>query len=68
MNITSETKFWVVTIPTQDSTLGDILFECDLKGLRLQFLGGLFDSQIHGIYDEKTANRIAKNLLNYINS
>ena len=32
MNINKNTKFWVVTNPTKDSTLEDILFECDLKG------------------------------------
>ena len=34
-------KFWVVTRPTAVSTLGDILFETDARGLILQALGGL---------------------------
>ncbi len=33
--------FWVVTDPTPDSTLGDILFETTLAGLERQFKGGL---------------------------
>ena len=34
-------KFWVVTRPTPVSTIGDILFETDARGLILQALGGL---------------------------
>ena len=64
MNINKNTKFWVVTNPTKDSTLEDILFECDLKGLRLQFLGGLSDEQIYKIYEDKEyATMIANSLL-----
>jgi hypothetical protein len=34
-------KFWVVTDPHPDSTLDDIMFEASLRGLMLQFRGGL---------------------------
>jgi len=33
--------FWVVTDPTPESALEDILFETSLRGLELQFKGGL---------------------------
>jgi hypothetical protein len=39
-------KFWVVTRPTSVSTLGDILFETDAKGLILQARGGLKAEEI----------------------
>jgi hypothetical protein len=69
MNITKDAKFWVVTIPTKDSTFNDIWFESDLHKLRLQFLGGLTAETIHGIFDDKeTAKRIATNLLKFRNS
>ena len=41
MRIDVDTRFWVVSDPTPDSTLADICFETSLGGLRLQFLGGL---------------------------
>ena len=57
-------KFWIVTIPTPRSTLGDICHESDLHGLRLQFLGGLTAQMIYGIYlDETTARHTANRLL-----
>lgn len=34
-------RFWVVVDPKPESTPGDILFETSLKGLLLQFKGGL---------------------------
>jgi len=34
-------KFWVVIDPSCESEMGDILFECSLKELELQFKGGL---------------------------
>ena len=67
MNITNDTKFWVVTKPTKESTIQDILFECDLSGLRFQFLGGLIPLQIKGLYkSKKTATKIANSLLEWI--
>jgi hypothetical protein len=35
------TKFWVVTEPTDVSTLEDILFDTNIDGLALQLKGGL---------------------------
>ena len=64
MKLTKHTKFWVVTMPTKNSTLADILFESDLTGLALQFCGGLVIADINAIYDnEITATRNAKHLL-----
>ena len=34
-------RFWVVTDATPESELGDVLFESTLRGLELQFKGGL---------------------------
>ena len=34
-------KFWIVINPSCVSEMGDILFECSLKELDLQFKGGL---------------------------
>ena len=67
MNITKDTKVWLVTKPTKESTLDDILSECDLSGLRFQFLGGLVPLQINGLYKSKrTATKIANELLQMI--
>ena len=41
MRIGPNDTFWVVTDPTADSTLDDILFETTLAGLERQFKGGL---------------------------
>ena len=66
MNIEQSTKFWVVTIPTSESELGDILFETDIKGLGNQFRGGLNSDDIVGWYDKETATQIATDLMNKI--
>jgi hypothetical protein len=34
-------SFWYVTDPGDESEMGDILFETSLRGLELQFKGGL---------------------------
>jgi len=34
-------KFWIVTKPTKNSTIPDICFKADAKGLILQARGGL---------------------------
>ena len=39
MIIESTDKFWVVTNPTPDSVIEDILFQTDLKGLENQIIG-----------------------------
>jgi hypothetical protein len=56
-------KFWVVTKPGPESELGDICFETDVKGLALQFRGGLKEEDIHALYTthveaEKAAERM----------
>jgi hypothetical protein len=57
-------KFWVVTKPTRDSELNDILFHSDMKYMRNQFVGGLKANEIIGTYQYKAeAEKIAKKLL-----
>lgn len=41
MKIGPDDKFWVVTDATPVSELADICFETSLRGLELQFRGGL---------------------------
>jgi hypothetical protein len=48
-------SFWIVTRATPESTLGDICFCVDLKGLYLQFLGGLSPDDIIAAYDNRAA-------------
>jgi len=49
-------KFWVVLDPTKDSETADILFETSLRGLDLQFKGGLTMDRNPTIFtDEKKA-------------
>lgn len=43
-------KFWVVTDATKDSVIGDVLFQTDIEGLELQFIGGLSHKQNPTIY------------------
>jgi hypothetical protein len=58
-------QFWVVTFPTGQSTLNDILFETDLFGFQLQLRGGLRGDEIVGIYTNKNkAMKTAQSLLN----
>ena len=49
-------KFWVVTKPTKQSVLIDILFNADMKRMELQFKGGLSNKEIIGIF--RTKNKI----------
>lgn len=46
-------NFWVVTEPTKNSELADILFESDIKKMHLQYLGGLRTDEIIGIFSTK---------------
>ena len=39
MKITVVDRFWVVTNPTQESEIADIMFLCDLEGLENQIIG-----------------------------
>ena len=56
--------FWVVTVPTLYSSIGDICFRCDFRQFALQVKGGLDENSIVGIYaDEAPAQAEAKRLL-----
>jgi hypothetical protein len=46
-------KFWVVTDPTPESELGDVLFEASLTDLELQFKGGLKMESNPTLFTEK---------------
>ena len=46
-------SFWVVTNPTKDSTLADVVFETDLSGMMKQIGGGLRERDIARIYKNK---------------
>lgn len=57
-------KFYVVLIPTKDSTIDDIFYDTDIKSLGYQFIGGLNPSQVAGVYtSEKEARAFAKDFL-----
>ena len=49
-------SFWVLTYPmSKDSTIGDILFECNgIFGFALQLRGGLGSDEIHMITQNKS--------------
>ncbi|OFX31050.1 MAG: hypothetical protein A2X08_18290 [Bacteroidetes bacterium GWA2_32_17] len=54
-------KFWVVTKPTKQSVLIDILFNADMKRMEFQFKGGLSSKEIIGIFTTKNeAEKVAK--------
>jgi len=56
--------FWVVTHPSEVSTVCDICFTCTHEGLMRQALGGLKEDEIVGIYaDEGEARKAAAELL-----
>ena len=60
-------KLWIVTKPTPDSELSDILFETDMEGLERQFRGGLTPEEIFAVYiDEGEASIDAIMLLDGI--
>jgi len=62
--ITPDTRFWVVTYPTPLSVIEDICFETNLRGLQLQFAGGLDSLDICTIENnESTARQAACSLL-----
>ncbi|MBK8009739.1 MAG: hypothetical protein IPK13_00115 [Deltaproteobacteria bacterium] len=50
-------RFWVVTDPTRDSTLADILFETTLAGLFRQIRGGLSNEQRPTIFTAEVEAR-----------
>ena len=41
MRLGPDDEFWIVTDPTPESQMGDIVFEASLRRLELQFKGGL---------------------------
>ena len=51
--ISNTVKFWIVTPATQHSTLNDILFESDPKGMMLQALGGLKPENVLFVSDNR---------------
>jgi hypothetical protein len=59
-----DTKIWLVIKPSLQSELVDILFETSLRGLELQFKGGLTADSIFGWYlDPVQAKKIAESLV-----
>ena len=57
-------SFWVVTKPTPDSEMVDVLFESSPTGMLLQGKGGLTAAKVHGVYDnEAEAKAEAEKLL-----
>lgn len=60
-------KFWVITLPKPESVMEDILFETDIKGLALQFRGGLREEEIHAVFtdNEPAAKEATKVLAAY---
>ena len=53
MRLGPDDKFWLVLDPTPLSTLADILFETTLRGLELQFKGGLTAAENPMIFTDK---------------
>jgi hypothetical protein len=44
-------EFWVVTKPTEDSTVADICFKSTPQKIGLQFFGGLKADDVIGFFD-----------------
>ena len=56
--------FWVVTVPTPYSSIGDICFRCDLRQFAQQIRGGLDEQTIVAVHaDEAAARAEARRLL-----
>jgi hypothetical protein len=56
--------FWIVTMPTVNSELGDICFQCDFRQFALQIRGGLKIEEIVGVFaDGEVARETATRLL-----
>jgi hypothetical protein len=47
--------FWVVTYPTKESELRDIIFRCTPQQFCLQSKGGLNPEDIYGLYDDHSS-------------
>lgn len=55
---------WLVTKPTADSELADVLWGCDWVSLGHAFKGGLEGSEVVGLFDrEDVARSVATSLL-----
>jgi len=55
---------WIVTRPTQVSTLADIVFQTSVPLLANQFRGGLSPDDIMGVYlNEQEARAVGTSLL-----
>jgi len=57
-------SIWIVTRPTQVSTLADIVFQTSVPLLANQFRGGLSADDIMGVYlNEQEARAVGASLL-----
>ena len=55
---------WIVTRPTQVSTLADLVFQTSVPLLEKQFRGGLSPDDIMGVYlNEQEARAVGASLL-----
>ena len=53
MRFGPDDPFWVVVDPTKISTFADILFETTIRGLELQFKGGLTAAENPTVFTDK---------------
>ena len=53
MRLGPDDGFWVVVDPTPESEKGDVVFQCSLRRLELQFKGGLTMDQNPTIFTDK---------------
>ena len=58
MRLGPEEKFWCVIDPGPASCMGDIMFECSLRELMLQFRGGLRIEQRPTIFTDENEARM----------
>lgn len=60
----TQTQMWLVTRPTADSELADVLWACSWTDLGNAFKGGLEGWEVVGLYASRpTALKVAKALL-----
>ncbi len=53
MRYRPDDRFWVVLDPAPNSEVGDVLFESSIRGLQLQFKGGLKMDRNPSIFADK---------------
>jgi len=58
MRFGPDDKFWVVTDPTPESVLEDIVFQTSLRGLERQFRGGLTMASNPTLFTEETEAKL----------